>query len=559
LLEPGQIFAARYRVDRRIAEGGMGAIFEAEHTATERRVALKLLFPHIMSVASARKKFELEAKISARVNSPNIVEVLDAGFDEATKSPFLVMELLEGQTLAQHVRDRGPLSADQALPLLAQVAAGLDAAHGYREANGTHKPIVHRDLKPENLFIAREHGVQRVKILDFGIAKVLGETGNVSQEVRGTPLYMAFEQVTAGALSPQTDVWALGLIAYFMLTARHYWRSASEPSANVQSLFAEILSLPLEAASVRSRQQHVNVELPPAFDAWLLECIDRDPARRFASAGLAVDALAQAFGKNPRSRPRVDSKPVRSLGMAVTEAYHAPTPALPKALGTAASLPGITSERGPSRAPAPAAKPRTWRAAVAAGAVLLLGVTGWLVLGQREPGAAPHAAAPTVPTSEAVTARTPGVSVAPAAPGSRSPIVAPANDEPAREPSATAATDLTAPSAAAPSPPEVRLAPRDEPSSAAVSAPAGPLPAPAVAAAPTIAAAPARTAATASSPAPVPSSSVTPPAATPPAATPTGRTPRAAPDPPPAAPAAPTRAAAPIKKPPRGSEAYKMR
>src|SRR5262245_23202666 len=116
LLEPGQIFASRYRVIRRIAEGGMGAIFEAEHTATERRVALKLLFPHIMSVASARKKFELEARISARVNSPNIVEVLDAGFDEASKSPFLVMELLEGQTLAHYVRERGALSADQALP-----------------------------------------------------------------------------------------------------------------------------------------------------------------------------------------------------------------------------------------------------------------------------------------------------------------------------------------------------------------------------------------------------------------------------------------------------------
>src|SRR5688572_15388248 len=235
----------------------MGAIFEAEHVATERRVALKLLFPHIMSVASARKKFELEAKISARVNSPNIVEVLDAGFDEASKSPFLVMELLEGHTLAHYVRDRGALGIDQALPLLQQVAAGLDAAHGYKESNGTAKPIVHRDLKPENLFMAREHGVWTVKILDFGIAKVLGETGNISQEVRGTPLYMAFEQVTAGALSPQTDVWALGLIAYFMFTASHYWRSANEPSANVQSLFAEILTLPLEAQCVRLRHQSV--------------------------------------------------------------------------------------------------------------------------------------------------------------------------------------------------------------------------------------------------------------------------------------------------------------
>src|SRR5688500_5274471 len=248
LLEPGQIFASRYRVIRRIAEGGMGAIFEAEHTATERRVALKLLFPHIMSVASARAKFELEAKVSARVNSPFIVEVLDAGFDEATQSPYLVMELLNGATLAAYVRDKGRLDFDHALPLLQQVAHGLDAAHGYKEANGSTKPIVHRDLKPENLFVTRQHdGTSRVKILDFGIAKVLGDTGNVSQEVRGTPLYMAFEQVTAGPLSPQTDVWALGLITYYVLTGRRYWRSAEQPGAGVQSLFAEILTLPMEA------------------------------------------------------------------------------------------------------------------------------------------------------------------------------------------------------------------------------------------------------------------------------------------------------------------------
>jgi serine/threonine-protein kinase len=427
---------------------------------------------------------------------------------------------------------------------------------------------VHRDLKPENLFIAREHGVQRVKILDFGIAKVLGETGNVSQEVRGTPLYMAFEQVTAAALSPQTDVWALGLITYFMLTASHYWRSASEPSANVQSLFAEILSLPLEAPSVRSRQQHVNVELPPAFDAWLLECIDRDPARRFASAGLAIDALAQAFGKNPRSRPRLDSKPARSLGMAVTEAFQAPTPALSKPLGTAASLPGITSERGSSHAPPLAVRARPWRAAVAAGAVLLLGGTGWLVLGQREPTTAPHAAAPTLPTPGTVTVRTPGASAAPAAaPASRSPIVAPAKDEPALEPGAERRATAEAggaheapgaASAASHPEPQIRPAPRDEPSSAAVSSPAAArsLPAPAIGAA--------RAAATASSPAPTRSQAATPPAATPPissptAATPTARTPRAGSEPAPAAPAAPARAAAPIKKTPRGSEAYKMR
>jgi eukaryotic-like serine/threonine-protein kinase len=388
LLEPGQTFAHRYRVKRRIAEGGMGAIFEAEHTATERRVALKLLFPHIMSVASARKKFELEAKISARVNSPNIVEVLDAGFDDATQSPYLVMELLDGQTLAQYVREQGPLGIEQALPLLEQIAAGLDAAHGYREPSGTPKPIVHRDLKPENLFMARERGAFMIKILDFGIAKVLGETGNISQEVRGTPLYMAFEQVTAGPLSPQTDVWAFGLIAYYMFTGSHYWRSASEPSANVQSLFAEILSLPLEAPSVRLRQQQLSIPLPAAFDPWLLECIQRDPSRRFASTGVAVAALERAFEKSPRARARVDSKPAPATLFAETQAYEPPT-ATSQEQTTGSSVPAMASERGPSLAPSRLLQRTPWLGVGAGAGALLLASVGWLVL---SPGNSPSAA-----------------------------------------------------------------------------------------------------------------------------------------------------------------------
>lgn len=328
----------------------MGAIFEAVHTATERRVALKLLFPHIMSVASARRKFELEAKISARVNSPFIVEVLDAGFDEATKSPFLVMELLEGQTLAAFVRSRGPLAVDEALQLLEQLAAGLDAAHKYKEG-GVSRPIVHRDLKPENLFLSHEDDLIVLKILDFGIAKVLGESCNVSQEVRGTPLYMAFEQVTAGVLSPQTDVWALGLIAYFMLTGQSYWRSASEPSANVQSLFAEILNLPLVAPTVRAAQQGSNVVLPPELDAWLLTCLEREPARRYASAGAAVEAFARALGRTPRPRPRFSSMPAPALAATAPDTTPEPTPLPPIAIPVtpqparvAAALPPPTPE-----------------------------------------------------------------------------------------------------------------------------------------------------------------------------------------------------------------------
>jgi len=467
LLEPGQIFASRYRVNRQIAEGGMGAIFEAVHTATERKVALKLLFPHIMSIASARQKFELEAKISARVNSPYIVEVLDAGFDEPTKSPFLVMELLNGQTVASYVEQRGALSADEALPMLEQMADALDAAHGYKES-GAAKPIVHRDLKPENLFMAREHGTVMVKILDFGIAKVLGETSNLSQEVRGTPLYMAVEQITAGVLSPQTDVWALGLIAYYMLTGKSYWRSANNEAANMQSLFAEILTLPIDAPSLRVREVAPSVALPPGFDAWLLKCIDRAPTRRFASAGAAIEELARAFRRTPRARARPSMR-TGAHAFAQTELGAAPPPQpapAPPKLATMGSLPGMASEHRSLAGAVPVVSRKPLVAAAAAGGALFLGGLVWAFSGGADaPVAAPAPAA--VMPAPAAAAAEPAVApvVAPA------PVVA-VSPPPAPEPAPAAA--LPAPSAAPPPKAEVAATPTKvpvQPRPAAVSRP----------------------------------------------------------------------------------------
>jgi serine/threonine-protein kinase len=440
LLAPGQIFASRYRVVRCIAEGGMGAIFEAEHTGTERRVALKLLFPHIMSVASARQKFELEAKISARVNNPFIVQVLDAGFDETSKSPYLVMELLAGQTLAARIRERGRLEVDEALRVLRQVAAGLDAAHGYREASGALKPIVHRDLKPENLFLASQHdGSTVAKILDFGIAKVLGDTGNTSQEVRGTPLYMAFEQVTAGQLSPQTDVWAFGLIAYHALTGAPYWRAALRADTNIQALFAEILSLPIEPPSVRLREHDTTLELPAAFDGWLLRCLDRTPASRFASAGVAVEALARAFERSPRQR---SSRPVAAAATTAMETTHpaVPTPVVPKN-STAASLPAIASERRPSVARHQVLSSTQWAAVAAAGSFIVMGAIGWsLAGGEPEP---PHTSAAPPASTAAVTPPPSKPAPAPAAPSEPrirvAPIQEPVAPEPQQEPETASA------------------------------------------------------------------------------------------------------------------------
>jgi eukaryotic-like serine/threonine-protein kinase len=343
VLEPNQIFAGRYRIVRHLADGGMGVIFEAEHLATEAHVALKLLWPHVMQVASARQRFELEAKVAARVNSEHIVRVLDAGFDPQTRAAYLVMELLLGSTLAASVKSHGAMSPALTVTLMRQVARGLDAAHGYRNAAGVLQPIVHRDLKPDNLFLcARPEGLPLLKILDFGIAKVLKETANVSQDVRGTPAYMAYEQVTGEALSPQTDIWALGLITFYALTGRAYWPSANQATAGMEALFAEILTLPLPRASDRIRDDGLDIKLPRAFDAWLLGCIARKPSQRFASAGEAIDALELVL-RAPTSPEAVPAEAKRFTELAyATTAVLQGGPAWPIA---SHSVAGVASER----------------------------------------------------------------------------------------------------------------------------------------------------------------------------------------------------------------------
>jgi len=313
LLSAGQLFAGRYKIERFLAEGGFGAVYVAEQLATEARVAVKVLWPHVLQAKDAVEKFEQEARIAGRVNSEHIVRVLDAGFDEPTQMPFLAMELLIGEDLGRTVERQGPITPELAVEYLRQTASALDRAHGYKDRDGVPRPIIHRDLKPENLFIARrDNGETVVKVLDFGIAKVLGSTSNVSQEIKGTPLYMAFEQAGVGTISPRTDVWALGLIAFYLLTGQSYWRTAHLPEGSLTQLFGEVLSLPIIPPSQRLAELGIPATLPPAFDPWFVGCVNRDPNQRFASAGAAIAVLAEVFGIAPlgsRSAPSLAVAP----------------------------------------------------------------------------------------------------------------------------------------------------------------------------------------------------------------------------------------------------------
>lgn len=362
LLGAGQIFAGRYRIERFLAEGGFGAVYVAEQLATEARVAVKVLWPHVLQAKDAAEKFEQEARIAGRVNSDHIVRVVDAGFDETTQMPFLVMELLTGEDLANMVERQGPLAPDLAIEYMRQTASALDRAHGYKDKDGVVRPIVHRDLKPENLFVARrDNGETTIKVLDFGIAKVLGATSNVSREVKGTPLFMAYEQAGVGAITPQTDVWALGLIAFHLLTGTSYWRAAHMPEASLTQLFGEVLSLPLDPPSQRAAELGLSTQLPPAFDRWFFGCVNRDPQQRFATAGAAIAALAELCGIAPvrsRSTPPTTERsgPEPPVSRALTaDVGHAPTLLSGAATETALAVSGrldATPERKRSTLPA---------------------------------------------------------------------------------------------------------------------------------------------------------------------------------------------------------------
>jgi eukaryotic-like serine/threonine-protein kinase len=430
VLQPNQLFADRYRIVKPLAEGGMGAVFVAQHTATEALVALKVLWPHVMQSERARQSFELEAKVAARVKSEHIVRVFDAGLDGATRSPFLVMELLEGVTLAEKVWRNGPRPWREVTDWIGQTARGLDAAHGHRNANGVAEPIVHRDLKPENLFLsAGGQGTTLVKILDFGIAKVLGESIHPSREVRGTPAYMASEQVAGEEISPRTDIWALGLIAYFLVTGRCYWRSVDR----MQALFAEILTLPLPAPSERAREEAPAIELPAGFDGWLLRCIDRDPDRRFASAGEAAQALSALQPPVNVASP-IEGEPKDTGIVPDVSPTETVNEGLRISIPTVGSVPSLTTGV-PATVPvthAPAKHKRTplWSALVV---LLVLGSVGlWIGIETREK--------PSQPVAASTTWSSPAPSVAPI-------VSAPASLDPVAPVSALPSASIVAPSA----------------------------------------------------------------------------------------------------------------
>jgi serine/threonine protein kinase len=318
-LAEGTIIGEDFVVARRLGRGGMGAVYEVQQKSTGKLRALKVMHGVIGLDATMQRRFEQEAKVGARIKSAHVVEVVAAGVDGVIGVRYLVMERLEGVDLSGYLARKGPLPFPEVLGIFEQLCHAIAAAHT--------AGIVHRDLKPENIFIASSNQAGStgsvLKVLDFGIAKLASETTPHATEAIGSPLWMAPEQTAPGPVTPAADVWALGLIAYQLLTGTHFWTSAHVDGATPMHVLREIVVEPIPAASARGGDR-----IPPGFDAWFARCVARDPTARFPTAGEAWDAMKRLPTRASVS-PVARTAPFPPEALADTTAAepYAPTPA----------------------------------------------------------------------------------------------------------------------------------------------------------------------------------------------------------------------------------------
>jgi serine/threonine protein kinase len=290
IFQPGTLFHGRYRIVRCLKEGGMGAVYEVMDEKTSGSRALKVMLPNLLENEGLRARFALEARITGGIESDHIVRTFDAGVDETTGTPFLVMDLLRGEDLGGLLKRRKLLPALEVAIYLFQTARALDKTHA--------ASIIHRDLKPDNLFLTfRDDGSPCVKILDFGIAKVtaLADPSIKTRPMMGTPLYMSPEQVrNERTIGPAADIYALGHIAYTLLVGESYWAEEAENIPSPFLLISEIMRGVTEPATERARRRR-NVTLPAAFDPWFKEATAIAAEHRFDRATEAIELLADAL------------------------------------------------------------------------------------------------------------------------------------------------------------------------------------------------------------------------------------------------------------------------
>jgi serine/threonine protein kinase len=465
----GDVLAGKYRVDKILGAGGMGVVVAAHHIRLDEKVAIKFLLPEVLGSVEHMARFEREARAAVKIKSEHVARVTDVGTLE-NGAPYIVMEYLEGVDLAAWVQQRGPLAVEQAVEFVLQASEAVADAHGLG--------IVHRDLKPANLFCIRgSDNLLSIKVLDFGISKMTGGAAGPDMgmtkttAVMGSPFYMSPEQMrSAKDVDARTDIWAMGVILYELLTGTAPFTGDTLPEVCVKIATEPPLPLP----SLRP-------DVPDGIEEVILKCLEKDRNKRYRDLAEFATALAPFGSKRARASVERISRVIQTAGLSAVRpvlfSSAPPSESLqPAGVPTAASW-GTT------------ASPATRKAAKVVVAVLAVSAVAvsvlfWFV---RRTDASRSAAAPPSAVLAVVTATTVSAVAQPPSPPVAPPAVAAvASPITVPPPIASASPRPTAP-APLPKTPAARPAaksPGAAPGPAApgpVAAPAPPAPPPAAA------------------------------------------------------------------------------
>ncbi|MGA7120846.1 MAG: serine/threonine-protein kinase [Polyangiaceae bacterium] len=458
----GEILAGKYRVERVLGIGGVGAVVAAHDMHLDQTVALKLLLPEALANADAVSRFAREARAAVKIRSEHVARVLDVS-TLPNGAPYIVMEYLEGGDLAQWLAERGPLPVELAVEFILHAALAVAEAHALG--------IVHRDLKPANLFcVRRSDGQLSIKVLDFGISKITGREGSapddpthpghgVTQEsaVMGSPHYMSPEQMRSSKdVDGQTDIWALGVTLFELLTGRPPFQAtsltelaimiANEPEPGLRSFLPDA---------------------PIGLETVIARCLKKDRHERYGNVAEFALALQPFAPKRAKASVERISGVIQAAGLSMSALAMPLSPPGPRLHAVAESVPPVGTT-----APAKKRRGRSWRpsfvaAGVGAALLGLLVIPGWLRLRPERAAIVPVDTSPAsrppvdplerqdAELPEAVPIETlppapptwPPEQNAPSAPSKRSP---PVGDAAIIAPSAPATPARTAPSASAP-------------------------------------------------------------------------------------------------------------
>ena len=413
----GTVVANKFEILGPLGRGGMGELFKARNTRTERRVALKLLRPDAKHRTDAIERFRREARAAGMINSDHVTQVLDVE-DDPQHGIAIAFELLEGESLLERLRRTGPMDLETIHPIVEQILRGLGDAHAVG--------IIHRDLKPSNVFLERRpDGTVRVKILDFGISKMTSLTGGDNQTVTntsaivGSPLYMSPEQMRASKnVDRRTDIWSLGVILQELVSG-----SPSFVANTTAELCALVLTAPPSPLDLP--------RAPPGFADVISRCLKKTAEERFASIAELARALepfgppsvktsverivrmgnaqrpaltslsetpaisivpaGQAPGVSSLGQTELSDSAPQAAGIATLERAAPP----PVVSGTAAAW---GSSRGQSQADGMRPKMSRLPVVIATGAIAAIGVLA-IVVAVTRPSTPPHAGAPAVTTT----------------------------------------------------------------------------------------------------------------------------------------------------------------